>query len=153
MGSVGSVEFQIIPCSSLHFFTRSISPFLCLVNINYRVLICCTSHSQRGSLFFIYFGFLSLQVSLVCNFCPGTRGQRWSLISAHLFSWVVGREEHCKQIMLVCILGKCLQCMEHTGLSQDHGGVCFPRVHCSGSRLLFRGTAQCGPCISCNSQV
>ena len=86
VGSVESVEFQIIPFSSLHFFTRSISPFHCLVNINYRVLICCTSHSQRGSLFFIYFGFLSLQVSSVSNFCPGTRGQRWSLISAHLFS-------------------------------------------------------------------
>jgi len=43
-GSVGSVQFQIVPCSSLYFFSRSIGPFQCLVNANYRVLICCTSH-------------------------------------------------------------------------------------------------------------
>ena len=26
-GSVGSVQFQIVPCSSLYFFSRSIGPF------------------------------------------------------------------------------------------------------------------------------
>ena len=30
-------------------------------------------------------------------------GQRWSLIEAHLFSCVMGREEHCKQISLACV--------------------------------------------------
>ena len=47
--SVGSVQFQIVPCSSLYFFSRSIHPFQCLVNANYRVLICCTCHFQSGS--------------------------------------------------------------------------------------------------------
>ena len=42
-GNVGSVQFQIVPYSSLYFFSRSIGPFQCLVNINYRVLICVTS--------------------------------------------------------------------------------------------------------------
>ena len=28
-GSDGSVQFQIIPCSSLYFFSRSIDPFQC----------------------------------------------------------------------------------------------------------------------------
>ena len=52
MGSVGSVQFQIVPCSSL-YFSRSIGPFQCLVNVNYRVLICCTCHFQSSSLLFI----------------------------------------------------------------------------------------------------
>ena len=78
-GTVGSVQFQIVPCSSLYFSSRSIGPFQCLVNGNYRVLICCTYHFQSSSLF-VYFGFLCLQVSSVSNFHPDTRGRRWSLI-------------------------------------------------------------------------
>ena len=79
-GSVGSVQFQIVPCSSLYFFSRSIGPFQCLVNANYRVLICCTCHFQRVSLFFVYFGFLCLKFSPVSKLHPDTRWQRWSLI-------------------------------------------------------------------------
>ena len=52
-GSVGSVQFQIVPCSSLYLFSRSLGPLQCLVNVNYRVLICCTCHFQNGSLFFV----------------------------------------------------------------------------------------------------
>jgi len=51
--SVGSVQFQIVPCSSLYLFSRSLGPLQCLVNVNYRVLICCTCHFQNGSLFFV----------------------------------------------------------------------------------------------------
>ena len=63
VGSVGSVRFHIVPCSSLYFFSRSIGPFQCLVNANYRVLICCTCHFQSGS---------------ICLF--------WLLLGASLFS-------------------------------------------------------------------
>ena len=42
-GSVGSVQFQIVSCSSLYFFSRPIGPLQCLVNANY-CLICCTCH-------------------------------------------------------------------------------------------------------------
>ena len=83
--SVWSLQFQIVPCSSLYFFSRSTGPFQCLINVNYRVLICCTCHLQ-SRLPLLYFGFLCLQVSSVSNFCPDTRGQRWSLIQAYLFS-------------------------------------------------------------------
>ena len=65
---------QIVPCSSLYFFSRSIGPFQCLVNANYRVLIYCTCHFQSGSLFFVYSDFLYLQVSSVSNFHPDARG-------------------------------------------------------------------------------
>ena len=74
-----------------------------VASANYTVLICCTCHFQSDSLFFIYFGFLCLQVSLVSNFRPDTRGRTWSFIQAHLFNCAVGREKHCKQISLVCV--------------------------------------------------
>ena len=48
-----SVQFQIVSRSSLYFFSSSIGPFQCLVNVNYRVLICCTCHFQSNSLLFI----------------------------------------------------------------------------------------------------
>ena len=79
MGSVGSVLFQIVPCSSLYYFSRSVGPVQCLINANYRVLICSTCYFQNGSLFFVYFGILCLQVSSVFNFHSATRRQRWSL--------------------------------------------------------------------------
>ena len=44
MNSVGSVQFQIVPCSSLYLFSKSIGPLQCTVNVNYRVLIRCTCH-------------------------------------------------------------------------------------------------------------
>ena len=103
VGSVGSVQSPIVPCSSLYLFSRSIGPLQCLVNVNSRVFIYCTCHFQRGSLFFVYFGSLCLQVSSVSNFHSDTRGRRWSLFQAHLSSRAVGREEHCKQISLACV--------------------------------------------------
>ena len=100
---MGSVQFLKVPCSSLYLFSGSVGPFQCLVSANYRVLTCCTCHFQSSSLFFVYFGFLCLQVSSVPNFHPDTSGQSWSLIKALLFSCAVGREEHCKQITLACV--------------------------------------------------
>ena len=80
VGSVGSVQFQIVPCSSLYLFSRSTGPLQCIVNVNYRVLICCTCHFQSGSFFFFYFGFLckSLQC-LISTLMQGGEG-------GHLFS-------------------------------------------------------------------
>jgi len=51
--SVVSIQLQIVSCSSLYLFSRSIGSFQCLANVNYRVLICFTCHFQSGSLFFI----------------------------------------------------------------------------------------------------
>ena len=74
VGSVGSVQFQEIPCSSLYFFSRSIGLFQYLANVNCRVLICCIFQFQSGSFFFVYFGFLCSRVSSVPNFHPDRRG-------------------------------------------------------------------------------
>ena len=73
MGSVGSVQFQIVPCFSLYLFSRSISPLQCLVNVNYRVLIWCTCSFQSSSLFFVYFS-SSFCKSLQCLISTLTQG-------------------------------------------------------------------------------
>ena len=147
---MGSVQFQIVPCSSLYFFSRPIGPFQCLVNANY-CLICCTCHFQSGSLFFVYFGFLCLQVSSVSNFHPDTGGEGshllrltcsivlqggmntvnkchwpvWGALAAYGLHWVCPSSQH----------------------------VCFPSLHCLGSGLLCRVTVQSGPWVSCTSRV
>jgi len=41
--------------------------------------------------------------------------------------------------------GECLQCMDHTGSAQAYGSVCFLGLHCSGCKLLCRGTVQNSP--------
>jgi len=53
VGSVGSVQFQIVPCSSLYLFSSFISPLQCLVSVNYRVLICHTSRAVPSSVFIL----------------------------------------------------------------------------------------------------
>ena len=73
-GSVRSVQFQIVPCSSLYFFLRSIGPFQCLVNANYRVLISVapvTSRVVPPSLFILA---SSVSKSLQCLISTLTRG-------------------------------------------------------------------------------
>ena len=42
--------------------------------------------------------------------------------------------------------GECLQCMDHTGFATAQGSVCFLGLHCSGSRVLCKGTVLSGPC-------
>ena len=79
MGSVGSFQCQIVPCSHLYLFLRSIDPLLCPVNVNYRVLICYTCHFQSGSLFFILAS--SVCKSLQCLISALTQGSK----GGHLF--------------------------------------------------------------------
>ena len=42
--------------------------------------------------------------------------------------------------------GEHSQCSGHTGFVSAHG-VCFPSLHCSGSRLLYRERALCGHAV------
>ena len=68
----------------MYFFSRSIGPLQCLVNANYRVLICCTCHFQSGSLFFFFFFLI-----LASSFCKSLQCPISSLTQAgeggHLF--------------------------------------------------------------------
>ena len=40
--------------------------------------------------------------------------------------------------------GVCLQCLSHTGFAPTHD-VCFPCLHCLGSRLLCQELSEVGP--------
>ena len=50
------------------------------------------------------------------------------------------------QTNITGVCGECSQCMGHTGFAPAQGSVCFPGLHCSGSRVLCKGTVQSGPC-------
>ena len=56
-----------------------------------------------------------------------------------MFSRAVGREGCCKQIT-----GMCSQCLSHTVCPHSQR-VCFPCLHCLGSRLLCWELSQAGP--------
>ena len=84
-----------------------------------------TCRFQSASLFFVYFGFLCFQVSSVSNFRPDTRGRRWSLTEAHLFSCAVGRGEQL-QINVTGVCGECSQCIDCTGFAPTLGACAFP---------------------------
>ena len=49
--------------------------------------------------------------------------------------------------------GECSQWLDHTGFATAQGGMCFLGLHCSGSRVLCKGTVPSGPYISGTSQV
>ena len=115
-----------------------------VASANYRVLLCCTCHFQSRSLF-VYFVFLCLQVSSVSNFCPDTRGLKWSF----MFNCAVGREGHCKQISLVCV-GSARSVWATLGLPTLMACVL------SRSTLLRLQVAlpgNCGPWVVCTSQI
>ena len=125
---------QIAPCSSL-YFSRSLGPIQCLVNINYRVLICCTCHFQSGSLF-IYFGFLCFQVSSMFNFHPDTRGAKVVTYLGSLVQLCCG-EGGTLKTNITGMCGEYFQCLDHTGFAPaDVPYLCFLSLHCSGSWLL-----------------
>ena len=138
-------SFRVL-CFSLYLFSRSRDPLQCLVNVKYRILICCTCHFQSSS-FFVYFDFLLLQVTSVSNLCPDTRMKVATYLGS-LVSCIVGRET--LQTNTVC-------CHVWGVLSVDGPHwVCHnpsQRVLPRSPLLRLQGTVPNGPCILCTSQV
>ena len=56
-----------------------------------------------------------------------------------MFSRAVGREGHCRQMSQACV-GSTRSVPATRGLPRSRH-VCFPRLHCSSSRLLYRERA------------
>ena len=168
-----SVQFQIVPCSSLYLFSRTIGPLQCTVSINYRILVCCTCCFQSSSFFILA---SSVCQSLQCQISALTQRDE----GGHLlrFSCVVGRETLQTNVAAVC--GECLQCMDHTGFVcpmprwhvlptstllrlqgalQGHRRkwalhfVPFPGQSHSGSWVLCKGSDVVGVCVLCPVQV
>ena len=95
-------------------------------------LICCPGHFWSGSLCLFGFG---LPVSSVSNFHPATGGRRWSLFLGSLVQSCFGAGR-ALQTNVTGLCGEHWQCSGHLGLPQLVG-VCFPRLHRSGSQLLY----------------
>ena len=99
-----------------------------------RVSVCCTCHFQSSSPFFVPFGLLSLQVSSVSNFHPDTGGEGGRLF--RLTCSVVLRggrntanKYHWRVWGVLAVSGPHWVC-------PCSRRVCFPGLHCSGSRLF-----------------
>ena len=120
---MGSVQFQIVPCSNLTLLD-TYRPLLVQSVLTTGILICCSGHFQSGSLCLFSF---CLQVSTVSNFHPDTSERRWCLVQVRLFSYAVGREGHCRQISLACV-GRTRSVPATLGLPPAHGVCAFP-VH------------------------
>ena len=126
----------------LAYTSQHLQPPSYVASANCRVLIYCTCHFQRFPS--VYFSFFCLLVSSVSNFRPDTRRQWQSLFQAYLFSRAVGREEHCKQTSLVCMVSAC-SVLVTLGLPPLKLCVLFPSLHSSGSRLLCQELSEVGP--------
>ena len=90
---------------------------------------------------------LPLQVSSVSNFCPDTRGQRWLTCSVVLRG---GRNTANKYHW--CVWGLRIVSGSHWVCPHSQS-VCFPGLHCSGSRLLCQLTVYGGPWVACTSHI
>ena len=87
VGSVGSVQFQIVPCSSLYLFSSSIGPLRRLVNVNYRVLICCTCHFQNSFLFILASSFFKCLQCLFSTLTQGGEGGHLFRLTCSVVLW------------------------------------------------------------------
>ena len=124
MGSMGSVQFQIVPCSSLYLFSRSIGPLQCIVNVNYRVLTCCTCHFQSSSHFFILDS--SFCKSLQCLISALTQGAKVVTYLGSLVQFCC-EEGGALQTHITGVCKECLQCIWTTlGLPQFMAACTFP---------------------------
>ena len=81
------------------------------------------------------------------NFRPDTGGRRSSLVQALSSSRAAGREGRCRQMSLACV-GR--TCSVPTTRFAPARGACFPRLRCSGSRLLSRERALHGVWFQCS---
>ena len=113
------------------------------LSINFRDLMCYTCHFHSSSLNFVYFGFLCLQVSSVSNFPPTQGGKGDQLFrficsvvfwewrdTANKYHWHMWGVLTVDEPRWVCIA---------------QSDVYFPDPHCSGLRVLFKGTVPRGP--------
>ena len=49
------------------------------------------------------------------------------------------------QTNITSMCGECSRCMDHTGFAPAQHCMCFPDLHCSGSRFLCRALSKAGP--------
>ena len=101
-------------------------------------LICCTCHFQSGPLCFSFF---CLLVSSVSNFHPDTRGVvvvTFFRLTCSVVLWGGRNSAHKYHWHVLTVI------QPHWGCPHSQH-VCFPSLHCSGSRLLCQELSDVGP--------
>ena len=102
-----------------------------------RISVCCTSPFWSGSLCLFGFCLPCLQCLISALTQAGGGGL--------LFRFASSVQSCCGEGGLlqtdIAVCGEHPPCSGHTGFAPAHGCLCFPRLHCSGSRLLYRERA------------
>ena len=133
---MGSVQFQIIPCSSLYFFLRSLGLFQC----SWCQLQCFNllhmSLPKRFPLFILTSSVCKSLQCLISTLTQGGEGGHLFRLTCSVVLWG-GRNTankyhwHVWRVLTVSGPHWVCPCLRR---------VCFPGLHCSSSRLFFRGT-------------
>ena len=83
--------------------------------------------------------------SLWCLIAALTQGGEGSHLFRLTCSVVLWGRGGTLQINIAGMCGECSQCMDHTGFVPGHSSMCFPGLHCSGSRMLWKALFKVGP--------
>ena len=137
---MGSVQFQLVPCSSLYFFSRSIA-LSNVVNTNYSVLICCTCLFQGDSLFILASSVCKPLQCLTSTLTQGGEGGHLSRLTCSVVlrgGRLTASKHHWRVWGALAVSGPPWVC------PRSHR-VRFQGLHCSGSRLLCRELSEAGP--------
>ena len=143
MGSVWSVQCQVVHFSGLRLFSRPIvSPQMQGFSINFRVLIGCTCDFQgvSPSPLFILASLFARLFSVL--FPPYNEGMKVTTYVGSLVQLCCGKGGTCTGMCWGCS-----QWMDHTGFATAQGGKYFLGPHCSGSRVVCKGTVPSAPCF------
>ena len=142
MGSVGSVQFQIVPCSSL-YFSRSIGSFQCSqcqpqgFNLLHLSL-------PNGSLCLFWLLFASL---FKVFFLPCHKGVKVVIYLGSFVQLCCG-EGGILQTNINGVCGECSHCLSYTGFAPVHDVCAFPvyntqALGCSAWELSKAGPGLC----------
>ena len=120
VGSVGSVQFQVAPCFSLHF-SISIGPFQC-IGVNYKDFNLMHL-SLSKAVPFVYLA--SVCRSFQCLISALTQ---WAEMVSCLGLLVQSccEEGGALQTNITGVCGEHSQCSGHTGFAPTHGACAFP---------------------------
>ena len=140
---MGSVLFQMVPFSSL-YFSSSVGPVQCLVNDNYRVLICCTCHFQSQSLFLFILA-SSVCRSPQCLISALTQGGEGGHTYLGSFVQLCCGEGGTLQINITGVCWECSQCMDHIGFAPAHGAYAFLVYTAQAPGCSARELSKVGP--------
>ena len=119
-----SVQFQIVPCSTLYFFSKSIGPFH-VASANYRVLRSVAPVTCRAIPSSLFILASSACKSLHCLTLALTQGVKVVIYLGSLIH-LCCREGGTLKKNITGMCGECLECLGHTGFAPTHSMCAFP---------------------------